>query len=73
MPASSKTTSNATRRYRERMRALGFRQVNLWLPDTRSPAFVKECRRQSRLASQRHDDVDALLDEALSDVEGWTR
>lgn len=72
MPTSRKTPHSATQRYRERMRALGFRQVNLWLPDTRSPAFIKECRRQSRLASQRRDDAAGLLDEALSEIEGWS-
>ncbi|HYQ91319.1 MAG TPA: antitoxin MazE-like protein, partial [Candidatus Competibacteraceae bacterium] len=27
----------AIRRYRERMRAKGFRAIQLWVPDTRSP------------------------------------
>lgn len=35
--------------YRVRRRAAGLRLVQLWVPDTRSPGFAAECRRQSRL------------------------
>jgi hypothetical protein len=28
------------------MRAAGLRPVQIWLPDTRAPSFVAECRRQ---------------------------
>ena len=60
-------------RYRGRMRAAGFRLVQLWVPDTRAPRFPSECRRQSRLAS-RHPHEAEILDEieALRDDEGWT-
>ena len=40
--------------YRQRMKAAGMRQVLLWLPDTKSPAFIKAAREQS-LAIARHD------------------
>ncbi len=75
MPTSRKTVRDTTRRYRERMRAQGFRQVNLWLPDTRSPAFAKECKRQSRLASQpdKDDGITGLLDDALHEIDGWVQ
>lgn len=75
MPTKS-TFENVTpaRRYRERMRSQGLRQVNLWLYDRSSPAFQRECRRQSALVSRADsgEDIDALLDQALSDTEGWT-
>jgi hypothetical protein len=60
-------------RYRGRMRAAGFRLVQLWVPDTRAPRFPAECRRQSRLAS-RHPREAEILDEieALHDDAGWT-
>jgi hypothetical protein len=35
-------------RYRGRMRAAGFRLVQLWVPDARAPRFPGECHRQSR-------------------------
>ncbi len=40
--------------YRARLRAAGLRPVTLWLPDTKSPAFQAEMRRQSR-ALAAHD------------------
>ena len=33
------------------MKQQGFRQISIWVPDTKSPKFRKECRRQSQLAS----------------------
>ncbi len=62
----------SARRYRERMRAQGLRQVSLWLHDRSSPAFARECRRQSILASQAAVDVDLLLDGSAADIDGWT-
>ena len=61
------------RRYRERMKAQGFRQLNLWVPDTRSPELAKECQRQSRLAAQHDSESDIMdfLNAAAGDVEGW--
>ena len=75
MSTSPPSALESVRRYRERMKAQGFRQLNLWVPDTRSPRFAEECRRQSRLAA-RHDHADAdavmdLLEAAASDLEGW--
>jgi hypothetical protein len=53
----------------------GLRPVQIWVPDTRRPGFAAECRRQSRLVSQA-DRVDEemleFMDQALSDVDGWT-
>lgn len=60
--------------YRTRMKEQGFRQINLWVPDTRAPNFKKECRRQSRLAAaaDRSEPIDELLDAVAGSVEGWT-
>ena len=60
-------------RYRGRMRAAGFRLIQLWVPDIRAPRFPRECRRHSRLAS-RHPHEAEILDEieSLNDDEGWT-
>ena len=60
---------------RDALRMAGLRPVQLWVPDTRRPDFVEECRRQSRLAAQADlADTDLLrfMDAALADVEGWT-
>ena len=71
--AKRKTARESIRAYRQRMRRKGFRQVNLWVPDTRAPEFVKECRRQSRLASATEpNEIDELLSAAARSVDGWT-
>ena len=60
------------RRYRERMRAKGLRQIQLWVPDTRSPAFAAECRRQSlRVADDPAEQAIMGELETLQDTEGW--
>jgi len=60
--------------YRTRMQARGFRQINIWVPDTRAPAFAKECRRQSLLAAKadRKEGIFKEIEGAARDVEGWT-
>lgn len=61
------------RRYRERMRAKGFRAIQLWVPDTRSPEFAAECRRQSLLVANDPAEQQLMEElEALQDTTGWT-
>lgn len=59
---------------REALRRAGLRPVQIWVPDTRRPDFLDQCRRQSRLVAQA-DGADpgltALLDAALADLDGW--
>ena len=63
----------AIRRYRERMRAKGFRAIQLWVPDTRSPEFAEECRRQSlRVANDPAEQQLMEELETLQDTTGWT-
>lgn len=53
--------TNKQQRYRERMRAAGLRPVQIWVPDTRSPHFADECRRQARqINAASHEEADAL-------------
>lgn len=60
---------------RAALRMAGLRPIQIWVPDTRRPDFAAECKRQSDLASQA-DRTDAeilgFMDEALSDIDGWT-
>ena len=35
------------RKHRERLRRLGLRPIQIWVPDVRSPAFRAEAHRQS--------------------------
>jgi len=62
-------------KHREALRQAGLRPVQLWVPDTRRPDFLEECRRQTHLvglADQGEPDLPDLMDDALADVEGWT-
>ena len=70
--------SPVTERVQKRRNALrmaGLRPVQIWVPDTRRPDFDAECRRQSALAAQSDaadTELSEFLDQALSDMEGWT-
>jgi hypothetical protein len=56
------------RTYRKRMRARGLRPIQIWVPDTRTPAFRAEAHRQSLAAARSartradQDCIDALSD-----------
>ncbi len=59
-------------RYRARMRDQGFRPLQLWVPDTRSPKFAAECRRQSlSVARGPEADIESFLEAAAQEIEGW--
>lgn len=59
------------RKHRKRLRALGLRPVQLWVPDVRTAGFVADAARQSqavarsRQAREDQDFVDAI-------AEPWT-
>ena len=57
------------RSYRVRQRAVGLRLIQLWVPDTRSPDFAAECRRQSRLL--RGDPAEAEALEFIERAGAW--
>ncbi|MDR2508420.1 MAG: antitoxin MazE family protein [Candidatus Accumulibacter sp.] len=68
------TVNQRVQKHRDERRMLGFRSVQLWVPDTRRPDFAEECRRQCRIATQADnaDNIQSFMDEALADVVGWT-
>jgi hypothetical protein len=71
-PRPKKSASAKMRAYRARMRAAGMRQVQIWVPDSTSPAFRREVRRQSRLVSRASTEGGVLREiEALADLDGW--
>lgn len=73
MSAGHITNADSARRYRARMIAQGFRQIHIWVPDTRSSRFAEECRRQSLMVADDPAES-ALMDElqALQDDSGWS-
>jgi hypothetical protein len=60
-------------RHRERMRAAGLRPVQFWVPDTRSPEFTAQVRKQCRNLKGDPAETEVLrfTEEAASYVEGW--
>lgn len=63
---------SANRRYRQKMRAMGLRPVQIWVPDIRQPGFAEECRRQSLLLrGDPHEEEVLNWLEASADREGW--
>jgi len=53
--------------HRQRLRAQGLRPIQIWVPDVRSPRFVAQALRQSRLvAASAHAGDDQAFIDALS-------
>ena len=42
-------------RRRAKLRAAGLRPIQVWVPDTRTPGFAEECRRQSGLTPRQRN------------------
>jgi Protein of unknown function (DUF3018) len=73
--ASSSTGARRVQRRRQKLRAAGFRPVQIWVPDTRAPGFAEECARQARLVRESETEQERADNEAwweLSDTTGWT-
>jgi hypothetical protein len=61
------TSRQKVQAHRKRLRALGLRPIQIWVPDTRSPRFVAQASRQSRrVAASRHAADDQAFIDALS-------
>ncbi|AHE96982.1 antitoxin MazE family protein [Thioalkalivibrio paradoxus] len=57
------------------LRASGLRPLQIWVPDTRQPGFVEECRRQSMVVARTDlddPDVDTFMEGAPADADDWT-
>ncbi|AKN18339.1 antitoxin MazE family protein [Mycobacterium haemophilum] len=64
----SGTSTRRGSEYRQRMRERGYRPVQMWVPDVRSPRFAEEAHRVALALAEadRHsDDMDFV--EAISD------
>jgi hypothetical protein len=73
MPARihSNPSRDKVRAHRKRLRKLGLRPIQIWVPDMRSPAFAKEAHRQSLAVANSPytlDDQDFI--NAVSDWSG---
>ena len=67
-PNRKRNSRDKARRYRQRMRARGLRPIQIWVPDTRTAAFVTEAHRQSLcVAESTHAREDQDFIDAISD------
>lgn len=63
-----KTNREKVAAHRAKLRALGLRPIQIWVPDVRSPEFAAEARRQSlALANDPRDKDDQDFVESLID------
>jgi len=60
MPAASARKTDKFRRYRERKKAQGLREIRMWVPDVRSPEFQAQATREAELLRGRPDELEAL-------------
>ena len=67
-------TSIASRvqKHRESQRAKGLKLIQIWVPNTHSKGFAKECKRQALLAKSAEHELE-LNDfiEKSADLRGW--
>ena len=64
----SQSSRDKVRAHRKRLRQQGLRPIQIWVPDMRSPAFVREARRQSlAVAKSPHAKADQDFIDAISD------
>jgi hypothetical protein len=70
MKRTSQKAVPAVRRmrgYRQRLRAAGLRPVQIWVPDTRAPSFIRKCRAQARAIAAHDpggDELQSFIDKA---------
>jgi hypothetical protein len=68
-PHAAAKVAPRMKQYRDRLRASGLRPIQLWVPDTRTPGFAAECRRQSAVLQHDRAEVDAA--EFIDAVGAW--
>jgi hypothetical protein len=66
----SRSSREKVRTYRQRMRARGLRPIQIWVPDTRTPAFREAAHSQSlAVAQSRFEQEDQAFIDAISELE----
>jgi len=71
--AHRRSAAAVQQKLRHQRRVNGMRPVQLWVPDTRRPEFVEECRRQARnVAAHTTQEREVMAwVESVSDGAGW--
>lgn len=53
-----KANRDKARAHRARLRALGLKPIQIWVPDVHAPGFEEEARRQARLIARSPHEAD---------------
>jgi hypothetical protein len=72
--SSDKQRSSSAKRmaeYRKRMRAAGYRQVQMWVRDTRRPEIADEIRRQCQAIAAHDPGGDEIMTELEAGGYDW--
>ncbi|MGI8869342.1 MAG: antitoxin MazE family protein [Mycobacteriales bacterium] len=62
------STRERVRQHREKLRKLGLRPVQIWVPDVRAPEFAAEAHRQSAAIAASEMEAE---DQAFVDAISW--
>jgi hypothetical protein len=63
------TTKSRVQTHRAKLRAAGFKPVQIWVPDLDAPGFAAECQRQSQLIAADAANAEDL--EAFAEAADW--
>ena len=64
--------TDRVRKHRETLRAAGLKPVQIWVPDTRSESFRRQCERESlSLAADPHEAEILNWIAEVADTDGW--
>jgi hypothetical protein len=67
-PSKAKSSRTKVRRHREKLRAMGLRPIQIWVPDVRAPSFRLAAHRQSlAVVGSAHANEDQAFIDAASD------
>jgi Antitoxin MazE-like len=62
------STRDRVRQHRAKLRKLGLRPIQIWVPDVRAPEFASEAHRQSAAIAASEMEAD---DQAFVDAISW--
>ena len=70
---SHRSSTSAMQKLRNQRRANGMRPIQIWVPDTRQPEFIAECRRQVRNVASNAVYEQKIMNwiESTTDTQGW--
>lgn len=69
---ASNDVNTRVKKHRAALRASGLRPIQIWVPDTRSPGFAEEARRQCAIVAATdagERDLGEFMDAAMRDLD----